>query len=472
MLQQPKIFISYRRVDEPDFVGRMRDNFVFRYGEENVFMDVDSTPDFTHFQEHIINEVDKSDVLVIIIGPKWLELLKERSRTDEPDYLVKEIERALEKDIMIAPICIKNALVPKKEDLPSGIQKMSDCQIPSVRAEGDFSDDIKKRMDCIEQELEKCGYRFDRTTELDEILNQPLEKLENDIFELLEAGNELRIEKYLREFPNYFLDKVSEIEEPQDSIDTLTGKIIIFGIVFIKYDKLRLYQKFLRTLQLVFEGAYNRFSAQHYEHSDKTRWIWSELLSKLYLLGAILMQENKYEWLSDFVEHPVSWEQGSHKRMYWMWYKINEFGIDNAFLTRIIDIIKENSYFYQQFSNEEKKITNCICQFDFIHCVYEQINIGVDGSYTVYPFFARYYRDRTVPIIQRIIKDIQFRDMLFGRQLDDQKLAEIIRRLIRLAINEFHNWHGQWNDSLPSEIVSFLEEHLPSDVFKNSRFYL
>ena len=480
MSQQPKIFISYRRVDEPDFVGRMYDHFVCRYGEENVFMDLD-IPDSVHFEKYIIKEVDESAVLVAVIGPQWLELLKEKSESDEEDYLVKEIERALDKGIMIAPICIKNAPVPKKDKLPSGIQKILDYQSSHVRSGSDFRDDMKKRIGFIDQRLEERGYKFGARTELDEILDKSLEKLRKDIFELLKAGNSgvLQIEEYLREFPSYFLNKASEKEESQgDILKTLTDKIIVFGIVFIQYNRHiqpELYQEFLRTLRLVFEGAYKRFPSPNSQYADKTLRIWTELLPKLYLLGAMLVQEDIYEWMSDFVKYPIpiSWEHRPYyKEMFWMQYmQINIPEVDKTFLTRIINIIKENNYFYQQFSDDEEKIKDCICQFDFIQCVYDQINIGVDGHATVFPSFARYHRERTNPIIQEIIKT-QFRDMLFGGQLDDKKLAEIIRKLAHRADNEFHTWHGRWNDSFPSEIMSFLEKNLSSDVFANSRYYL
>ena len=474
MSQQPKIFISYRRFDENFFVGRMYDHFVWRYGEDNVFRDKEAMPDFAHFEKHIIEEVDKSDVLVAVIGPQWLDLLKEKSERGERDFVVMEIERALAKKIMVAPICIKDAPVPEKDKLPSEIQKVVDYHIPRV-GEDDFLDDMRKGIDSIEKRLEGRGerdYKFDRTTELDKFLDKSLEKLENDIFELLEAGNVLRIEKYLRELPSYFLNKASEVEESQgDILKTLIDKIVVFGIVFIQCNRHiqpELYQEFLRTLRSVFEGAHERFRTPHSKYADKTLRIWADLLPKLYLLGAMLVREDKYEWMSDFVKHPISWEHSSYyKGVFWMQYMQR----DDRFLTRTINIIKEDSYFCQQFLDEEK-IKNYICQFDFIRCVYDQISMGIGDDFNdlrrnPLPFFARYYRERTNPIIQRIIEDTQFRDMLFGKQLDDQKLAEIILRLVNRARDIFGSGQG----SLSQEILLFLKNNLPSDAFTNRRYF-
>ncbi len=64
-----KIFISYRRDDHPDFVERIRDWFVIRYGRSNVFMDFDSIPPFTKFADYIREKVEETDVMIVIIGP-------------------------------------------------------------------------------------------------------------------------------------------------------------------------------------------------------------------------------------------------------------------------------------------------------------------------------------------------------------------------------------------------------------------
>jgi hypothetical protein len=46
MSEPLKLFVNYRRADEPHFVQHMRTRFMHRYGRENVFMDFDTIPDF------------------------------------------------------------------------------------------------------------------------------------------------------------------------------------------------------------------------------------------------------------------------------------------------------------------------------------------------------------------------------------------------------------------------------------------
>ncbi len=49
-LKRLKVFVNYRRSDEKIFVELLRTHFMFRYGQENVFMDFDSLPPFTNFR--------------------------------------------------------------------------------------------------------------------------------------------------------------------------------------------------------------------------------------------------------------------------------------------------------------------------------------------------------------------------------------------------------------------------------------
>ena len=77
-----KIFISYRRSDNPDFVDRIRDWFIHRYGRANVFMDFDSIPPGVKFADYIRATIQQSDTVIAVIGPRWLELLREKDMSD------------------------------------------------------------------------------------------------------------------------------------------------------------------------------------------------------------------------------------------------------------------------------------------------------------------------------------------------------------------------------------------------------
>lgn len=64
------IFISYRREETDAYAGRLYDRLSSRFGEERVFMDIDSIPLGDDFVDVITNKVESCDVLLALIG-KW-----------------------------------------------------------------------------------------------------------------------------------------------------------------------------------------------------------------------------------------------------------------------------------------------------------------------------------------------------------------------------------------------------------------
>lgn len=118
MSDKPTVFISYRRADHPDFVERMRDWFMNNgYDDARVFMDLSNMPYFTDFAEFIREKVLASNVVLVVIGPQWLDILHERATGDEIDYVRLEIAIALEAGKVVAPLCIKGAKMPSRDDL-------------------------------------------------------------------------------------------------------------------------------------------------------------------------------------------------------------------------------------------------------------------------------------------------------------------------------------------------------------------
>src|SRR5215831_16515157 len=100
------IFVSYRRHESRDFAGRLYDRLAGRFGEGQVFIDVDTIEPGVDFAEAISREVATCQVLVAVIGPNWLTATDERGRRrlDDPDDLVRlEIEAALARDVRVIP---------------------------------------------------------------------------------------------------------------------------------------------------------------------------------------------------------------------------------------------------------------------------------------------------------------------------------------------------------------------------------
>ena len=87
-----RIFISYRRGDDPFAVGRLRDVLAQRFGESEVFLDVLSVETGAHFENVIEKMIDASDVVLVMIGDRW-ETTAQRDATI--DYVELEVGFAL-----------------------------------------------------------------------------------------------------------------------------------------------------------------------------------------------------------------------------------------------------------------------------------------------------------------------------------------------------------------------------------------
>jgi hypothetical protein len=123
-----RIFISYRREDSEDFAGRIADYLEHRFGEQVGFLDVHDLPPGVDYREYICGEVGRCDLVLVVIGPIWLDVRDEqgRRRLDDPDdFLRIEIERALARRIPVVPLLVRSAVQPRAELLPSTIQDLA-----------------------------------------------------------------------------------------------------------------------------------------------------------------------------------------------------------------------------------------------------------------------------------------------------------------------------------------------------------
>jgi membrane protein DedA with SNARE-associated domain len=124
----PRIFISYRRSDSAGDAGRIYDRLAQEFGAQNIFRDVE-TMDFGVDLVQTLNEtVAKCDVLIAVIGPKWLDERDHagKRRLDDPkDFVRNEIAIALERGIRVIPIFIESTPVPTADQLPHDLAALS-----------------------------------------------------------------------------------------------------------------------------------------------------------------------------------------------------------------------------------------------------------------------------------------------------------------------------------------------------------
>ena len=120
----PGIFLSYRRADAAASAGRLFTSLSQYVGAEHVFRDVASIEAGEDFEHAIRDAVEKAAVVLIVIGPRWLDLRAGDGtrRIEEPlDYVRREIELALSSDALVIPVLVEGAAVPTAESLPTTI---------------------------------------------------------------------------------------------------------------------------------------------------------------------------------------------------------------------------------------------------------------------------------------------------------------------------------------------------------------
>jgi tetratricopeptide (TPR) repeat protein len=121
------IFVSYRRDDAADAAGRICDHLVDRFGEQ-VFFDVDAVPPGVDFVQLLESKVVECDVLIAVIGPRWLTIQDHqgRPRLQNPgDFVRIEIAAALARNVAVIPVLVGGAEMPRADDLVDDLKLLA-----------------------------------------------------------------------------------------------------------------------------------------------------------------------------------------------------------------------------------------------------------------------------------------------------------------------------------------------------------
>jgi TIR domain len=135
----PKITISYRRSDAPSDAGRIFDRLSSRYGKDSVFMDIDTIPFGVDFRDYIDGALRGTDIVLAVIGPRWVGRRGARARIqEETDPVRIEIAAAMRMGKIIVPVLVANAVMPSPSDLPESIAKLAFLNAAEIDPGKDF----------------------------------------------------------------------------------------------------------------------------------------------------------------------------------------------------------------------------------------------------------------------------------------------------------------------------------------------
>ena len=153
------IFVSYRRSDSADVVGRLLDRLGDSVGGREIFRDIDDIELGADFAEAIDVAIAGASVLLVAIGPTWLgETASGQRRIDDPkDFVRLEVAAALARDIPIIPLLVRGADMPQAADLPADIEGLALRNGIRIRPDPDFDIDVERLSRRLEPVLPAQG---------------------------------------------------------------------------------------------------------------------------------------------------------------------------------------------------------------------------------------------------------------------------------------------------------------------------
>jgi len=150
-----RIFISYRRDDSAGYAGRLYDRLSERFGQGQIFMDIDTIEPGLDFVEVIEKAVGSCGVLIALIGRQWLTITDATGhrRLDNPEDFVRlEIATALDRNIRVIPVLVRGATMPRSTDLPDALKKLARRNALEI-SDTRFHYDVDRLIETLEKVL-------------------------------------------------------------------------------------------------------------------------------------------------------------------------------------------------------------------------------------------------------------------------------------------------------------------------------
>jgi len=126
-----RIFLSYRREDSAAWTGRLHDSLAARFGEPNIFQDVEAVRPGENFTDAIDRALARSDAVLAVIGPHWLTAADADGtpRLQQPqDYVRSELMAALAHEVQVIPVLVGAATMPSAAMLPAELEPLAQRQ--------------------------------------------------------------------------------------------------------------------------------------------------------------------------------------------------------------------------------------------------------------------------------------------------------------------------------------------------------
>jgi 8-oxo-dGTP pyrophosphatase MutT (NUDIX family) len=153
-------FISYRRAADGESATAFAGALAAEVGAGAVFFDRNpaSLPPGSNWPLELVSRVLSSNVLLVLIGPGWLDELKRRNQLpdgtwmrdlDSTDWVRREVMFALHFGKQVVPVLCGEVTVPKEASLPPDLHELSSRQVFRVPASPDWASAVKRLTDWV-----------------------------------------------------------------------------------------------------------------------------------------------------------------------------------------------------------------------------------------------------------------------------------------------------------------------------------
>lgn len=146
---QKVIFLSYRRDDSPGYVKSLEKELEEYFGPGSVFRDVKDIAGGSKWKKVIEDNLRNSVVLLLIIGPRWDSIWRERI-DDETNYIEYELNFAHDLNIPVIPVTLSGAQISDTTDLKS-VTWLRENQVYDMSdKQGRWENDFKGLLELLE----------------------------------------------------------------------------------------------------------------------------------------------------------------------------------------------------------------------------------------------------------------------------------------------------------------------------------
>lgn len=131
-----RVFISYRRGDEPGHAGHLFKSLTSEMGANSVFMDSQSIVPGAKWSAALEDALVRARYIVVLVGPDWLTAANEygQRRLDDPDDWVRiELLKALSLNKEIIPVLVAGAELPPEKAKLGELQQVFGRQAIALR---------------------------------------------------------------------------------------------------------------------------------------------------------------------------------------------------------------------------------------------------------------------------------------------------------------------------------------------------